>query len=99
MGDNLDIWHVRYLEGLTVSVLNPIKEKGRHTGIMVDWSDGFSRYPQEHKPLSLICLVSGQFVLLPNNYFLLHDGHFVDEQSKENLKYYKRGEAVYWEES
>lgn len=99
MGDNLDVWHIRYLEGLAVSVLNPIKEKGRHTGIMVDWSDGFSRYPQEHKPLSMICLVSGQFALLPNNYFLLHDGHFVDEQSKENLKYYKRGEAVYWEES
>jgi len=99
MGENLDVWHAHYLEGLLVSTLKPIKESGRHTGIMIDWSDGFSKYPQEHKPLSLINLSSGQFALLPNNYFLLHDSHFVDPAAKENLKYYKRGDTVYWEGS
>jgi hypothetical protein len=99
MGENLDVWHARYLEGLVVSTIKPIKEKGRHTGIMIDWNDGFSRYPQEHKPLSLVNLESGQFALLPNNYFVLHDSHFVEEAAKENLKHYKRGDVVYWEDS
>jgi hypothetical protein len=99
MGENLDVWHARYLEGLTVSILKPFRERGRHTGIIVDWCDGFSRYPQEHKPLSLINVSSGQFALLPNNYFLLHDAHFVDPASQENLKHYRRGETVYWEDS
>ena len=99
MGENLDVWHAHYLEGLLVSTLKPIKESGRHTGIMIDWSDGFSKYPQEHKPLSLINLSNGQFALLPNNYFLLHDDHFVDPAAKENLKHYKRGDTVYWEGS
>ena len=98
MGENLDVWHARYLEGLTVNTLKPFKSRGRHTGIMVDWSDGFSRYPQEHKPLSLINLESGQFALLPNNYFILQDAHFVEESARENLKHYKRGDIVYWED-
>jgi hypothetical protein len=99
MGENLDVWHARYLEGLVVSTIKPIKERGRHTGIMIDWGDGFSRYPQEHKPLSLVNLESGQFTLLPNNYFVVHDAHFVEESAKENLKHYKRGDVVYWEDS
>lgn len=99
MGENLDVWHARYLEGLVISTAKPFKERGRHTGIMVDWNDGFSRYPQEHKPLSLVNLESGQFALLPNNYFVIHDAHFVEESAKENLKHYKRGDVVYWEDS
>ena len=98
LGESLDVWHARYLEGLVVSTIKPIEEAGRHTGIVVDWSDGFSRYPQEHKPLSLIHLESGQFALLPNNYFLMRDGHFVDESNHSNLKHYKRGDVVYWED-
>jgi len=97
MGDDMEIWHAKYLEGLAVNALRPIKESGRHTGIVVDWVDGFSRYPQEHKPLSLIQLDGGQFALLPNNYFLVKDEHFVDEKRSENLKHYKRGDVVYWE--
>jgi hypothetical protein len=99
MGDNIETWHAKYLEGLVVTTLRPIKGRGRHTGIVVDWSDGFSRYPQEHKPLSLVHLETGQFALLPNNYFLLQDGHFVEEAARENLKHYKRGDTTYWEDS
>jgi len=28
----------------------------------------------------------------------LEDKHFVSEDAKDNLKYYKRGETVYWGE-
>lgn len=98
MGENIETWHAKYLEGLIVTTMNPIKAHGRHTGIIVDWSDGFSRYPQEHKPLSLVHLETGQFMLLPNNYFLLQDGHFVDEDVQDNLKHYRRGDTVYWED-
>lgn len=97
MGDNMETFHSNMLEGLEAETLRPIKTKGRHTGIIIDWKDGYSRYPQEHKPLNLIQLDSGQFALLPNNYVIYSDKHFVDEKAKENLKYYKRGENIYWE--
>jgi len=63
---------------------------------MIDWKDGFSRYPQEHKPLILIELKNGQFGLYPNNFVTYQDKHFVENQSKENLKFYKRGDKIYW---
>jgi len=97
MGDNIETFHSVKLEGLDASIIKPIPNKGRHTGIIIDWADGYSRYPQEHKPLNLIELDSGQFALMPNNYILYEDKHFVDEKTRENLKYYRRGEAVYWE--
>lgn len=96
MGDDLDIFHSKYLEGLECKTINPIQEKGRHTGIIIDWKDGFSRYAQEHKPLNLINLINGQFALLPNNFVTYKDAHFVEESAKDNLKYYKRGEKIYW---
>ena len=97
MGDEIESFHTTMLEGLSADVLKPLKSRGRHTGIIIDWADGYSRYPQEHKPLNLIQLNSGQFALLPNNYVVYQDKHFVDEEAKKNLKYYKRGENVYWE--
>ena len=97
MGQNIQVVQMCYLEGLEVRVSKPFIGIGRHTGLIFDWTDGFSRYPQEHKPLSLIALKSGQFCLMPNNYILFEDRHFVNEKSKENLQFYKRGESVYWE--
>jgi hypothetical protein len=97
MGDNMETFYSTMLEGLQAETLRPIKAKGRHTGIIIDWADGYSRYPQEHKPLNLIQLDSGQFALLPNNYVIYSDKHFVDEKARENLKHYKRGENIYWE--
>jgi hypothetical protein len=97
MGDNIETFYSTMLEGLKADTLRPFKAKGRHTGIIIDWTDGYSRYPQEHKPLNLIQLDSGQFALLPNNYVIYSDKHFVDENARENLKYYKRGEKIYWE--
>jgi hypothetical protein len=98
MGNDIETIHLNYLEGLQCDVLKPAPAKGRHTGIIIDWSDGYSRYPAEHKPLSLIELENGQFSLLPNNFFLLTDKHFVDDEAKQNLKYYLRGDIVYWEQ-
>ena len=97
MGDNITTNHLSFLEGLKVELINK-NIFGRHTGIIIDWSDGYSRYPQEHKPLSLINLENGQFCLLPNNYFALQDKHFVNNKSKENTKFYKRNEKVFWED-
>jgi len=97
MGEQTEAWHARYLEGLTCEIRAPFKARGRHTGVIIDWADGFSRYPQEHKPLNLIALDSGQFALLPNNYAVYDDAHFVDDAAKEHLRHYRRGEDVYWE--
>jgi len=97
MGDDVETFHAKYLEGLECEVFKPSVYRGRHTGIIVDWSDGYSRYPEEHKPLNLIELEGGQFGLLPNNFVLFKDKHFVDDAAKVNLKHYRRGEVVYWE--
>jgi len=99
MGKELTTNFFPYLEGLQGIVLKN-NLKFRHTGILIDWNDGFSRYPQEHKPLFLIALEQGNFGLLPNNYFKLYDKHFTDtlEEFDVNLKKYKRGEKVYWEQ-
>jgi hypothetical protein len=96
MGDQLEVFPVDYLEGLECKLLK-WDGKGRHTGIMIDWTDGFSKYPQEHKPLNLIELSSGQFSLLPNNYLVYDDAHFVNLAAQQNLKHYRRGEEIYWE--
>ena len=94
MGEDIDLVHFTYLEGLPVETK---AGKGRHTGIIIDWKDGYSKYQQEHKPLNLINLHSGQFALQPNNYCRFTDAHFTNEKAKENLKHYLRGEDIYWE--
>jgi len=97
MGEATETYFAKYLEGLSCSIHKPFTGSGRHTGIMIDWSDGYSRYPQEHKPLNLIELESGQFALLPNNFATYQDKHFTNAPARENLKHYSRGEEVYWE--
>ena len=97
MGEVTETYSAKYLEGLSCSIHKPFTGSGRHTGIMIDWSDGYSRYPQEHKPLNLIELESGQFALLPNNFATYQDKHFTSHAARENMKYYRRGEEVYWE--
>ena len=92
MGEEIEAVYMPFLEGLEVATI-----PGRHTGIIIDWKDGYSRYPAEHKPLSLIQLETGQFALSPNNYLTYKEKHFVNEKAKENMKHYRRGEEVYWE--
>ena len=98
MGSEITATHFPYLEGLKGKTLKE-NLKFRHTGIVVDWNDGYSRYPQEHKPLSLIALEQGNFGLLPNNYFKIYDKHFTEdlEELNVNLKKYVRNDIVYWE--
>jgi hypothetical protein len=95
MGDQMTAFTLPYLEGLTV--VGRGIGRGRHTGMLIDWSDGFSRYPQEHKPLSLIETASGQYALLPNNYYTIDDKHFTDAHAQKNTVHYRRGETTYWE--
>jgi hypothetical protein len=44
----------------------------------------------------MIELENGQFAFLPNNFVVYNDKHFVSKNAQENLKYYKRGEKIYW---
>ena len=104
MGREPLVWKSSYLEGLEAVLLKSEvrpQAAGRHTGIVIDWSDGFSIYPQEHKPLNLIHLDSGQFCLLPNNYLLYNDAHFTNTANgataSQNIKHYRRGDVTYWE--
>jgi hypothetical protein len=96
MGEDLDVFNVKYLEGLECKTIESMESRGRHTGIIIDWKDGFSRYAQEHKPLNMIELENGQFAFLPNNFVVYDDKHFVCKNAQDNLKYYKRGEKIYW---
>jgi len=99
MGEQITATLFPYLDGL-VGKYTKDNLKFRHTGIIIDWNDGFSRYPQEHKPLSLVALEQGNFGLLPNNYFKIYDKHFTQELDEVDvtLKKYKRGEVIYWED-
>lgn len=97
MGDRIEAFGAEYLDGLAVEVLRPFAGAGRHTGIVIDWVDGFSRYPQEHKPLNLIELESGQYALLPNNFVLFADSHFTNPNLRDQLAHYRRGESLFWE--
>jgi hypothetical protein len=98
MGDHVEAVHLEYLEGLSAmgSGVGP-GFCGTHTGIVLDWSDGFSRYPQEHKPLNLIERSDGRYILYPNNFCRFLDKHFTGWAKDEQLKHYRRGERVYWE--
>lgn len=97
MGREIVVWHARYLHGLVVNLHAPVKARGRHTGLIVDWTDGYSRYPQEHKPLNLVALDTGQFGLGPNNFMTFEDAHFVRQEARRYLQHYRRGEVEYWE--
>jgi hypothetical protein len=97
MGEDIEAVYMPFLEGLEAKIMRPFRDVGRHTGLIVDWKDGYSRYPSEHKPLSLIQLESGQFALLPNNYVIYKEKHFVSEEAKDFIRHYERGEEVYWE--
>lgn len=99
MGEEAETFYAKYLEGLVCNVHSPFISRGRHTGVIIDWSDGYSRYPSEHKPLNMIELENGQFSLLPNNFLTFVDNHFTRDEAKINFRYYKRGENIYWEES
>ena len=95
MGPDIEAYGAKYLEGLEVELFR-FGWKGRHTGIMIDWTNGFDRYPQEHKPLNLVSLDDGQFALQPNNYCRFRDDHLVNKNKFKETKNYRRGEDVWW---
>ena len=97
MGEALEIVHFPYLEGLRVELFRR-GWAGRATGLVVDWADGFSRYPEQHKPLSLIALDSGHYCVMPNNYLRWNEASFVQPETWPEAKGYRRGEGVWWVE-
>ena len=98
MGEHVEAIHLEYLEGMMAmgSGKGP-GFCGTHTGIVIDWADGFSRYPQEHKPLNLIERSDGKYLLYPNNYIRLLDKHFTSFKKSDEMQHYRRSERVYWE--
>ena len=96
--DHVEAIHLESLEGMMAmgSGKGP-GFCGTHTGIVIDWADGFSRYPQDHKPLNLIERSDGKYLLYPNNYIRLLDKHFTSFKKSDEMQHYRRGERVYWE--
>ena len=98
MGTAITATHLPLLEGLRGCTMRDAVPFG-HSGVIIDWNDGYSRYPAEHKPLSLLLCDGGGFALLPNNYFRLYDKHFTAPLNSPlgEMVHYRRGEQVYWE--
>jgi len=95
MGERIQCVHMPYLEGLECRNKSSISY--RHTGIIVDWLDGYAKIPAEHKPLNLLMHQDGGYVALPNNYIAFKDKHLIDENSNPFALNYRRNEKIYWE--
>jgi len=98
MGTNIDVFMMKHLEGIEVEYFQH-NIKGVATGITIDWYDGFSRYPEQHKPLHLTALEDGNYYLLPNNYLRWYDPSFTDEKKWLECKNYRRGDQKWFPEN
>lgn len=93
MGMAISVTHMPYLEGLSVSARN---RAGRHSGVIIDWLDGFAKIPAEHKPLNLIYLETGPIVLEENNRCRFSDDHFVNKGVNPFECGYRRCDKTFW---
>lgn len=98
MGINVDVTNLNHLQGIDVSYFKE-NLNGLSTGILIDWYDGFSKFPQQHKPLHLVAMEDGNYYLLPNNYLRWNDPSFTNEKLWEKCKNYKRGSEVWFPEN
>lgn len=96
MGERLTVTLMPYLEGLSVECFGLGGVCGRHTGLVVDWVDGFAKVSAEHKPLNLICLNDGPYTLLENNKCRFFDEHFIRPDIDPSKVGYKRNRETYW---
>lgn len=93
MGESMEAAHMPYLDGLQVEVKGG--HHGRSTGIVLDWTDGFTRHPSMHKPLHLLLMESGGIWAQPNNHLRWRDPSFVDESTWTGTSAYRRGEQTW----
>jgi len=98
MGTDIDVFFLKHLEGLEIEYFSQ-KLKGTATGIVVDWYDGFTKHPEQHKPLHLIAMNDGNYYLLPNNFLRWFDPSFVEESKWSECKGYRRGSQVWLPEN
>lgn len=96
MGERLTVTLMPYLEGLEVACFHLDGVGGRHTGLVVDWVDGFAKVSAEHKPLNLIRLYDGPYTLLENNKCRFFDSHFVKSDADPHKVGYRRNRETYW---
>lgn len=95
MGSHMEAVHLPYLDGLQVTVQG---RRGRATGTVIDWSDGFTRHPHMHKPLHMLLMDDGTLSFQPNNYIRWEDPSFVDESTWNQTADYRRGEVSFYPE-
>lgn len=57
---------------------------------------GLSEDPEQYKTHNIVCLENGQLAALPNNDFTVVDNWFVDDNAKEELKFYRRNKKHYF---
>lgn len=91
MGERLTVTLMPYLEGLYVK-LDGIGH-ARHTGLLVDWVDGYAKVPAEHKPLGLMRTMDGPYELVENNRCRFVDDHFTKDGK---MPEYRRNVTTYW---
>lgn len=98
MGERLTVTLMPYLEGLRVKFVGGvgIDHYGTHTGLLVDWVDGWAKVPAEHKPLNLIQSDAGWYGLVENNKCSFQDAHFVVDEKRNETKKYRRNTIAYW---
>lgn len=94
MGERLTVTLMPYLEGLLVEFDE--QRVGRHTGLLIDWVDGWAKVPAEHKPLNLIQSSAGWYGLVENNRCAFMDEHLVVEEKRGETKGYRRNTVAYW---
>lgn len=98
MGTDIDVTYLKHLDGIEVEYFKE-NIKGIGTGMVVDWYDGFTRYPEQHKPLHIIAMEDGNYYLLPNNYLRWFDPSFTVDSKWQECKNYKRGNQVWFPEN
>ena len=93
MGERISATNMPFLAGQQTTVGTAV---GRHTGILLDWLDGWATVPAEHKPLNLIALDAGPYVLAANNECRFHDEHLTDATLWDQPKQYRRIRDTFW---
>lgn len=93
MGQRISSTLLWYLQGLraTVDGVGAV-----HTGIIIDWLDGYALVPAEHKPLNLLCTDDGWYMLMENNRCRFEDAHLIDPSTSHQTQHYRRNTITYW---
>ena len=81
-GEDVEVYAVPYLAGLTATLLNDRHQLTELQGALwfaLDWvRNGYSDYPEQHKHLWIVAVDGGAFCALPQDRLLVHEASFTD---------------------